>query len=198
MEQNLIPFDDWIKTIVLIPEEYYFIYDSNGNIQELRSSEGLPDIPNKIKIDNEIAYKIYDSTESLNLYKVNPITRDLIKFTKLESQGLIKIDDILHRIIDKKWTSVLNPDILINYDRTKKLLTFKINPILKSIDWTGEQNMIFLVTNYNDPNVLQEMISFTVNDIISYPQKFTLDLPEKFSIYTRRIFDKYTYEDTRA
>jgi hypothetical protein len=198
MEQKLIPFDDWIKTIVLIPEEYYFIYDSNGNIQELRSSEGLSDIPNKIKIDNEIAYRIYDSKESLNLYKVNTITRELIKFTKLESQGLTKIDDILHRIIDKKWTLVLNPDILINYDRSEKLLTFKINPILKSIEWVGEQNMIFLVTDYNDPNVLREMISFTVAEIISYPQRFTLELPEKFSIYTRRIFDKYTYEDTRA
>ena len=78
----------------------------------------------------------------------------------------------------------------------KQVLEFKNS--LKTIEWQGDQDMIFLVTEYNDPNVLQEMISFDVNELVKYPQQFTLALPEKFSIYTRRIFDKYTYEDIRA
>lgn len=195
MEQELIPFDDWIKIIVPIPEEYYFIYDTDGNVQELRSSESLPDILNKVKIDNETAYEIYESKESLSSYKVNPITRELIKFTKLESQGLTKIDDILHRVIDKKWSKIEKPDISIEYNRAEPLLTFKINPVLKNIQWAGEQNMIFLITDYNDPNVLREMISFTVNEIIAYPQRFEIALPTKFSIYTRRVFANYTFEE---
>ena len=93
---------------------------------------------------------------------------------------------------------ITKPDIAIEYNREEAVLTFKINPLLKTIEWQGDQDMIFLVTEYNDPNVLQEMISFNVNELVKYPQRFTLELPEKFSIYTRRIFDKYTYEDTRA
>ena len=86
----------------------------------------------------------------------------------------------------------------IEYSREDALLTFKINPLLKTIEWQGDQDMVFLITEYNDPNVLREMINFNVNELVKYPQRFTLALPEKFSIYTRRIFDKYTYEDTRA
>jgi len=45
---------------------------------------------------------------------------------------------------------------------------------------------------------LQEMINFNVNELVKYPHRFKLELPKKFSIYTRRIFDKYTYEDIRT
>ena len=78
------------------------------------------------------------------------------------------------------------------------MLIFKINPLLKTVEWQGDQDMVFLVTAYNDPNVLQEMISFNVNELVKYPHRFKLELPKKFSIYTRRIFDKYTYEDIRT
>ena len=128
-----------------------------------------------------ISYGLNFSTETGNLASIT---------------GLTKIDDVLHRVIDKKWSKVAKPDVSIEYSREDALLTFKINPLLKTIEWQGDQDMVFLITEYNDPNVLQEMISFNVNELVKYPQRFTLTLPEKFSIYTRRIFDKYTYEDS--
>jgi len=42
--------------------------------------------------------------------------------------------------------------------------------------------------------VLQEMISFNVNELVKYPQRININLPNKFSIYTRRLFDNYTFE----
>jgi hypothetical protein len=129
---------------------------------------------------------------------VDVISGRVIKVNLASITGLTKIDDVLHRVVDKKWSKVAKPDVSIEYSREDALLTFKINPLLKTIEWQGDQDMVFLITEYNDPNVLQEMISFNVNELVKYPQRFTLVLPEKFSIYTRRIFDKYTYEDTRA
>jgi hypothetical protein len=200
MEEKLdhAPFDEWIKTVEVPEETYFFEFDADGNVIALHPGPSVDHIKNKIQIDLDVALGIYDRGETLRHYKVDVISGRVIKVNLTSITGLSKIDDVLHRVIDKKWSKISKPDVSIEYDRTDSLLTFKINPLLKTIEWQGDQDMVFLITEYNDPNVLQEMISFNVNELVKYPQRFTLTLPEKFSIYTRRIFDKYTYEDTRA
>ena len=195
---DLAPFDEWIKTLEVPEETYFFEFDLNGNVIALHPGLSVDHIKNKIQVDLDVAVGIYDRGETLRHYKVDVISGRVIKVNLASITGLTKIDDVLHRVVDKKWSKISKPDVSIEYNRADALLTFKINPLLKTIEWQGEQDMIFLVTEYNDPNVLQEMISFNVNELVKYPQRFTLALPEKFSIYTRRIFDKYTYEDTRA
>jgi hypothetical protein len=195
---DLAPFDEWIKTLEVPEETYFFEFDLDGNVIALHPGPAVDHIKNKIQVDLDVALGIYDRGETLRHYKVDVISGRVIKVNLASITGLTKIDDVLHRIIDKKWSKISKPDVSIEYARADALLTFKINPLLKTIEWQGDQDMIFLITEYNDPNVLQEMISFNVNELVKYPQRFTLTLPEKFSIYTRRIFDKYTYEDTRA
>lgn len=200
MEEKLdhAPFDEWIKTVEVPEETYFFEFDLDGNVIALHPGPDVDYIKNKIQIDLDVALGIYDRGETLRHYKVDVVSGRVIKVNLASITGLSKIDDVLHRVIDKKWSKISKPDVSIEYNRTDSLLTFKINPLLKTIEWQGDQDMVFLITEYNDPNVLQEMISFNVNELVKYPQRFTLTLPEKFSIYTRRIFDKYTYEDTRA
>jgi hypothetical protein len=200
MEEKLdhAPFDEWIKTVEVPEETYFFEFDLDGNVIALHPGPDVDHIKNKIQIDLDVALGIYDRGETLRHYKVDVISGRVIKVNLTSITGLSKIDDVLHRVIDKKWSKISKPDVSIEYNRTDSLLTFKINPLLKTIEWQGDQDMVFLITEYNDPNVLQEMISFNVNELVKYPQRFTLTLSEKFSIYTRRIFDKYTYEDTRA
>jgi hypothetical protein len=195
---DLAPFDEWIKTLELPEETYFFEFDLDGNVVALHPGPAADSIKNKIQVDLDVALGIYDRGETLRHYKVDVISGRVIKVNLASITGLTKIDDVLHRVIDKKWSKISKPDISIEYDRADALLTFKINPLLKTIEWQGDQDMVFLITEYNDPNVLQEMISFNVNELVKYPQRFTLTLPEKFSIYTRRIFDKYTYEDIRT
>jgi hypothetical protein len=195
---DLAPFDEWIKTLEVPEETYFFEFDANGNVIALHPGPSVDYIKNKIQVDLDIALGIYDRGETLQHYTVDVVSGRVIKVNLASITGLSKIDDVLHRVIDKKWSKISKPDVSIEYDRVSALLTFKINPLLKTIEWQGDQDMVFLITEYNDPNVLQEMISFNVNELVKYPQRFTLILPEKFSIYTRRIFDKYTYEDTRA
>jgi hypothetical protein len=195
---DLAPFDEWIKTLEVPEETYFFEFDLDGNVLALHPGPGVDHIKNKIQVDLDVALGIYEKGETLRHYKVDVVSGRVIKVNLASITGLTKIDDVLHRVIDKKWSKVSKPDVSVEYDRAEALLTFKINPLLKTIEWQGEQDMVFLITEYNDPNVLKEMISFNVNELVKYPQRFTLELPEKFSIYTRRIFDKYTYEDTRA
>ena len=191
-------FDEWIKTVEVPEETYFFEFDADGNVIALHPGSAVDHIKNKIQVDLDVALGIYDRGETLRHYKVDVVSGRVIKVNLTSITGLSKIDDVLHRVIDKKWSKISKPDVSIEYNRTDSLLTFKINPLLKTIEWQGDQDMVFLITEYNDPNVLQEMISFNVNELVKYPQRFILTLPEKFSIYTRRIFDKYTYEDTRA
>ena len=195
---DLAPFDEWIKTLEVPEETYFFEFDLDGNVVALHPGSSVNHIKNKIQVDLDVALGIYDRGETLRHYKVDVISGRIIKVNLAGITGLTKIDDVLHRVIDKKWSKISKPDVSIEYARADALLTFKINPLLKTIEWQGDQDMVFLITEYNDPNVLQEMINFNVNELVKYPQRFTLALPEKFSIYTRRIFDKYTYEDTRA
>ena len=195
---DLAPFDEWIKTLEVPKETYFFEFDTEGNVVALHPGPSVDHIKNKIQVDLDVALGIYERGETLRHYKMDVVTGKVIKVNLASITGLTKIDDVLHRVVDKKWSKVAKPDVSIEYSREDDLLTFKINPLLKTIEWQGDQDMVFLITEYNDPNVLREMINFNVNELVKYPQRFTLALPEKFSIYTRRIFDKYTYEDTRA
>lgn len=192
---DLPPFDQWIKNVEIQEETYFFEFDNDGTVIALHPGQIVNEIKNKIQVDNSIALAIYEQGETLRHYKVDIISGRVIKVNLSSITGLYKIDDVLHRIIDKRWSNITKPDISIEYNRQESLLTFKINPLLKTVEWTGDQEMVFLITEYNDPNVLQEMISFNVNELVKYPQRIKVELPNKFSIYTRRIFDKYTYED---
>jgi hypothetical protein len=193
---DLAPFDEWIKTLEVPEETYFFEFDDTGNVTALHPGPAVDHIKNKIQIDLDVALGIYERGETLRHYKVDVISGRVLKVNLSSITGLNKIDDVLHRVIDKRWTNITKPDIAIEYNREEAVLTFKINPLLKTIEWQGDQDMVFLITEYNDPNVLQEMINFNVNELVKYPHRFKLELPKKFSIYTRRIFDKYTYEDS--
>jgi hypothetical protein len=191
---DLAPFDEWIKTLEVPEETYFFEFDADGNVIALHPGPAVDHIKNKIQVNLDIALAIYEQGETLRHYKVDVTSGRVIKVNLANITGLTKIDNVLHRVVDKKWSKISKPDVSIEYDRTDAVLTFKINPLLKTIEWQGDQDMVFLVTEYNDPNVLQEMISFNVNELVKYPQRININLPNKFSIYTRRLFDNYTFE----
>jgi hypothetical protein len=191
---DLAPFDEWIKTLEVPEETYFFEFDADGNVIALHPGPAVDHIKNKIQVNLDIALAIYEQGETLRHYKVDVTSGRVIKVNLANITGLTKIDNVLHRVVDKKWSKISKPDVSIEYNKADALLTFKINPLLKTIEWQGDQDMVFLITEYNDPNVLQEMISFNVNELVKYPQRINIDLPNKFSIYTRRLFDNYTFE----
>ena len=195
MEQELMDFDEWIKLPVNQTIEYCVTFKDDGALIGVYPSHAVLDLTNKIKIDDEIATAISTGAENLFSYKVDVPTKKLVKLNKFSTHSLIKIDDILHRVIDKKWSNIQDPDIIILHNVKNNTLTFSMSAkYSNNIIWDGATEMIFLVTDYNDPNVLIHMLSIRAGDITENTKSFTLDLPSRFSVYTRRIFDKYLFE----
>ena len=197
MEQELMDFDEWIKLPVNQTIEYYATFKDDGVLIGVYPSHAVLDLTNKIKIDDDIAVAISTGVENLFSYRVDIPTKKLVKLNKFSTHSLIKIDDILHRVIDKKWSNIQDPDIVISHNAKNNTLTFSMSDkYSNTIIWDGETEMIFLVTDYNDPNVLIHMLSIRAGDITENTKSFTLDLPTRFSVYTRRFFDKYIFETT--
>ena len=195
MGQELMDFDEWINLPANQTIEYYVTFKEDGSLLGVYPSHAIGDVQNKIKIDEDIAIAISNGVENLFSYKVDIPTQKLLKINRFAMHNLIKIDDVLHRIIDKKWSNINDPDIIVNYSRDDNLLNFSMSSqYSKNIIWDGDTAIIFLITEYNDPNALIEMISIRVGDITENTKSFQLTLPNKFSVYTRRIFDKYVFE----
>ena len=190
---DLAPFDEWIKTLEVPEETYFFEFDNNGNVIALHPGFSVTEIKNKIQVDLDTALGIYERGETLSSYKIDLIKQVIFKKSKIETSGLRKIDDVLHRVIEKKWAPIGDSDIsIVKNDNT---LIFSTSSKYAGIIWEGETDLLFLITDYNDPNVLREMISFKFGDLLENPKVFSIETTTKFSIYTRRIFDKYTFEE---
>jgi len=189
--------DGYFDLVVDIPVLKYYVRFSfsTGAITEVFPSRTDISDKNCLEIDADLADKLLRGIKSLTSIKID-ITEFPFKILEDQSHNLVlsKIDNVLHRIIEKKWSTISKPDIHIVYDRSNEELTFKINPSIKEMTWPGEKEMIFLVTGYNDPNDLKEMIKFSIDELTAYPQKFKCKLRTKFSIFTRRLFSNYTLE----
>jgi len=121
----------------------------------------------------------------------------------IEKHQIRKIDDILHRIIEKEWSTIVDPEIFLLCEKKKHQIKIQMTteyggtkkssmPVKRKCAWSGDTVMDFYITEYNDPNILIDTFSITIDELISKTKTIGVNsLPEKFSIYTRRIFKNY-------
>jgi len=193
MEAALKDFEDWMKTLVIEEVRYYAVFDpSSGKILGIYPDHSTPDLANKVEIDQEIAQSILEGATTLESYVID-IDSGHLEIIELKS--LTKIDDVLHRIIDEKWSNVVDADVRLLSDRKNRTLTIELSEKFyktRKIYWNGNTEMCFLFTDYNDPNGLYETVSLTIDTLFNKRSiDLKLDLPEEFSVYTRRIFKNY-------
>jgi predicted P-loop ATPase/GTPase len=195
MEQELMDFDEWIKTVEIVEEEYFAEYDDAGNIVAIFCNHGYHnETVKRIKIDSDIAMSFHEGTEHIHHYKINVLTKELTKLDPLSSQRmLVTIDDVLHRIIDENWSDIEDPDITVVYNNEEKQLEFSINNCYNGLILSGDTEMTFHVTEYNDPNIMKQIVTFRVGDLLEGSKIFKTEVDGKFSVYTRRIFEKYVF-----
>lgn len=191
MEAALKDFIDWMQSLPIPEIKYYAVFDpADGKILGIYPDHSCTEFINKIEVDEEIAYSVLEGKTLLNSYIVNTENNSL---EIIENKSLTKIDDVLHRIVDSTWTRVEDPDVTIGVSN-KKLKISLSEKFYKSrkIYWDGSTEMLFLITDYNDPNALHDTISVTIDKLFeSKSLEFEIDFPIDFSIYTRRIFKKY-------
>lgn len=161
---------------------------------------------NLIDLDQETADLIMEGK-----IKIHSCFVDLIKneLEITETRNIFKIDNVLYRVPEKQWSTVERPDVYITYDSKKKKIKFELTEEFKGtkklakkfypikqrkINWSGDTELNFMVTDYNDPNLFYEVVSFKINDLVGKSKTFDVEVPEKFSIYTRRIFKNYIFE----
>jgi hypothetical protein len=121
--------------------------------------------------------------------------------------SLYKIDDVLHRIVEKRFTDLEDFEIYISYNKASSNLTIElterffgtrklVSPDVRKqkMIWSGETELIFYLTEYNDPHVLHKIVPIKISDITEKSHSLTVKLPDKFSIFTRRLFKRYVME----
>jgi hypothetical protein len=209
--EEIVDFDEYITKLsqTLLELTYSATFDpKTGAVISVGPSHIFINEENKIPLDKETAEQIIEGN-----IKVNSCFVDITggKLEIAEIQSVYKIDDVLHRIIEKKWSDIIKPEVFLSYNKTKKTLTVelteefygtkkvpkKYHPISKrKVIWSGETAMSFLITDYNDPNILYKMVSLTVSDLVEKKKIFKdIELPDRFSVYTRRIFKNYILDD---
>ena len=202
--EEIKDFDHWFSNYKLPPVKFVAVFDPHtGSVISVGPSHAFTDQKHKISVDKDLAESIINAEIKIDncVVDVNSNTLEVA-----EIKSVYKIDDVLHRVIDKKDSEIKKPDIYIKYD--SKLATLKIEMSTefggtrksrsgmkkRSIVWDGDTEMQFFITEYNDPNLLFEVVTVTINDLIGKHKLITDFNYSKFSVYTRRLFKNYVIE----
>ncbi len=189
--EEVIDFDQWYlnQKIEIV---YWAVYDpETGKVKGIYPNQSADSFKHKIKIDSEIGEAIGDGKISLSNCYID-FESDTLEIVEIKS--LIKIDDVLHRIIDSEWSDTRESDLTVKMKNDE--LIFSLSEKVKSkkrIHYSGDTVMDFYITAYNDPNILFEKFSIQLDQLVEGEKSFNTSLPQKFSVYTRRIFKKYIF-----
>jgi hypothetical protein len=183
MEEIVDDFSD-----IVIPRTVFVaVYDPDtGKVKSVGPDIAFSNNQNKIVIDEESASSIINGKISLNSCFVDPSTN---KLEIAEIKTFLRIDDILHRVPDSRFTEVKKVDLLITYFQETGILKFKMNCKAEKI---SSPELYFLITEYNDPNILYQKIKLSKSDLIKgeVEEKLNDDCSD-FSIFTKRIIGQY-------
>jgi hypothetical protein len=198
-------FDD----VVISKIEFMAKFDpTTGIILSVGPAIAFENDTHKLPIDEDIAVMIIEGKMSLGSCVVN-LQEGHVEISEVKS--LFKIDDVLHRITERKFIKDPYIDVLILYNKNKKFFNFSLADELggcyknlptehtkknRRTIWGGETAMQFYVTDYNDPNILYQIIELTLEDLKGKNLEVnqTSELPQTFSIYTRRLFKNYVMD----
>lgn len=185
---------------------YFVEYDPiTGSIIKVGPDHAFNDVHYKLEIDKDTALGMIQGKIVVSSYHVDTLKNQCILS---QNKNVIKIDDILHRITEDKWASYDYPDIFLTYYKNNnsiklemsekfygtKKIPKKFHPFSKRrIHWDGDTSMTFHVTEYNDPTIVYEFFTISLNDLFEKSHTVILknEVNEDFSIFTRRIFENY-------
>ena len=77
------------------------------------------------------------------------------------------------------------------------LIEFQISDRLKekNIKWSGDTELKFIISSYNDPHKIYQVIRLTLQELTDSNVRISYNNSDKnFSVFTSRIFKKYVFE----
>jgi hypothetical protein len=202
--ETIEDFDNWLAEYKLPEVIYVAVFDpSTGKVQSVGPDYAFPDQVNLVPIDSELAQSIISAEIQIEKCLID-INSGKLEIAEIKT--LIKLDDMLHRIISSSYTTASHPAVFLTYTKKTKILKIQLsqefggtkkydtNLKTRNVVWDGNTVMDFLITGYNDPNEIYQMFSITINELIG-KNKIIKNLNyDTFSVYTRRLFKHYVIE----
>lgn len=199
--EKVIDFDQWYLDWKPTPIEYVAVFDpQTGAVISVGPAHAFIDEKFKVPIDKEMAESIISAEVKISSCVID-INSNTLEVAEIRS--VFKIDNVLHRIISIEHAENKNADIYITHNSKNKTLRIELStefggtkvPVIpvkeRKVVWDGDTEMTFLITDYNDPNVLFQIVSVKIKDLIGKSKVFkNIDI-DRFSVYTRRLFKHY-------
>ena len=202
--EKIEDFDVWFSHYKLPPVKFVAVFNPDtGAVISVGPSHAFKDQKHKISVNKELAESIINAEIKID-HGVVDMNSNTLEVAEIKS--VYKIDDVLHRIMSKKDSEIKKPDIYIKYDSKLAILKIEMSTEFggtrktrvgikkRNIVWDGDTEMQFFITEYNDPNLLFEVVTVTINDLIGKHKLITDFNYSKFSVYTRRLFKNYVIE----
>lgn len=202
--EEIIDFDEWLANYKPQKITYVAVFDSTTYaVKSVGPSHAFENEKYKISLDANTAEAIINGEIKISSCIVD-IESNSIEIAEIKN--VFKIDDVLHRIISKKYSTIEKNDIYLTYNSKKKTLKIELSSEfggtkkvkgstnLRKIIWDGDTEMNFLITDYNDPNLFFEMFSVKINELVGKSMVFENIDYDNFSVYTRRIFKNYVID----
>jgi hypothetical protein len=199
--EKMIDFDQWYLNWTPPVIEYVAVFDSQtGAVLSVGPSHAFVDEKYKVPIDKETAESIISAEIKIDSCVID-INSNKLEIAEIRS--VFKLDNVLHRIISMEYTDQENSDVYLTYNSKNKSLKIELStefggtkvPVVpvkeRRIVWDGDTEMNFFITDYNDPNVLFEIVSVRIKDLVGKSKIFKNIEYKKFSVYTRRLFKNY-------
>jgi hypothetical protein len=191
--EEIIDFDSWLQQYTVPQVEYWAIFEpTTGEVTGIYPDLAAHDKQYKIKIGRDLAEDIHNGIIQMSFCFVDIDSETVEIVTK---HSLIKIDDVLHRVIDRKYAPSQKNDIIIQYNELENKIIFVLPIKTRKIQWDGSTEMQFFITAYNDPHNLYQTITFQLKDLEQSSKEFIYTgSHNRFSIFTRRILKNYVFE----
>jgi hypothetical protein len=199
--EKILDFDQWYLNWTPPVIEYVAVFDSQtGAVLSVGPSHAFVDEKYKVPIDKETAESIISAEIKIDSCVIDINSN---KLEVAEIRSVFKLDNVLHRIISMEYTDQENSDVYLTYNSKNKSLKIELStefggtkvPVVpvkeRRIVWDGDTEMNFFITDYNDPNVLFEIVSVRIKDLVGKSKIFKNIEYKKFSVYTRRLFKNY-------
>jgi hypothetical protein len=192
--EEITDFDKWLQTLIVEPVEYYAIYNpQTAEVNGVYPKNSARDIEHKVLIDLDLAESIFEGKVSLRSCFVDEID-DVLQV--VQTRSVRTIDDILHRVVSKEFATFDEADLCITFNFESNTITLSLNEKLKrkKIRWDTSALLKFLITGYNDPHKVMQVITTTLDDLYENDQTYQYTGSDKnFSVFTSRIFKNYIF-----
>jgi hypothetical protein len=192
--EEALDFDSLLANYNPVEIVYVAAYDlMTGEITAIGSTAALAGENNTAPVDTELALKVLEGSLPIHRCYVDLDTK-IVNIAEIKS--IVKINDVLHRIIESEHSLVSEHDIVVIYERTSKKFTIRPGKVNNTTThWSADTPMSYYLTDYNDPNVIHKLVNTTILEILSGSIVIdNVDLPDRFSVYTKRLFRNYVLE----